>query len=119
MHPIAFITPGPTEWLLILVIVLVLFGAKKLPELARGLGQGLNEFRKARDDFDRALQRADAPARPPATPAGTPRDGVVAVPATRDGTGHPAGSAGRVDGSDLRAPHDGHGPEGPAPLRES
>jgi sec-independent protein translocase protein TatA len=40
MHALAFITPGPTEWLLILAIVLVLFGAKKMPELARGLGQG-------------------------------------------------------------------------------
>ena len=119
MDPLAFITPGPTEWLLILVIVLVLFGAKKLPELARGLGQGLNEFRKARDDFDRALQRADDPARPPALPAGTSLDAVAAVPTTRDGTGRPAGSAVRVDGSDLRAPHDGHGPEGPAPRRES
>ena len=119
MDPLAFITPGPTEWLLILVIVLVLFGAKKLPELARGLGQGLNEFRKARDDFDRALQRADVPARPAATPAGMPPDAVAAVPTTRDGAGRPEGCAGRVDGGDLRAPHDGRGPEGPAPRRES
>jgi sec-independent protein translocase protein TatA len=110
MSALALMMPGPTEWLLILVIVLVLFGAKKLPELARGLGQSLNEFRKARDDFDRALQRADGPARPSATPAGMPPDAVAAVPATRDGAGRPEGCAGRVDGSDLRAPHDGRGP---------
>ncbi|MBV9489844.1 MAG: twin-arginine translocase TatA/TatE family subunit [Verrucomicrobia bacterium] len=72
MDPVAFITPGPTEWLLILAIVLLLFGAKKLPELARGLAQRLNEFRKARDDFDRALQHADVPARPSIAPAGAP-----------------------------------------------
>jgi TatA/E family protein of Tat protein translocase len=38
--------------------VLVLFGAKKLPELARGLGQSMNEFRKAREDFDTELNAA-------------------------------------------------------------
>jgi sec-independent protein translocase protein TatA len=44
--------------MLILIIVLVLFGAKKLPELARSLGQSMNEFRKAREEFDRELQSA-------------------------------------------------------------
>lgn len=42
---------GGWEIVLILAVVLVLFGAKKLPELAKGLGQGINEFKKAaRDD---------------------------------------------------------------------
>jgi sec-independent protein translocase protein TatA len=58
MNTFALVVPGPTEWVVILVIVLVLFGAKKLPELARGLGQGLNEFRKARDEFSKELQQA-------------------------------------------------------------
>lgn len=58
MHTIALVTPGPTEWVLILVIVLVLFGAKKLPELARSLGQSMNEFRKAREEFDKELRQA-------------------------------------------------------------
>jgi sec-independent protein translocase protein TatA len=58
MHTIALVTPGPTEWVLILVIVLVLFGAKKLPELARSLGQSMNEFRKAREEFDKELHQA-------------------------------------------------------------
>jgi sec-independent protein translocase protein TatA len=58
MNMIALVTPGPTEWVLILVIVLVLFGAKKLPELARSLGQSMNEFKKAREEFDKELQRA-------------------------------------------------------------
>ena len=39
--------PGPQELVIILFIVLLLFGAKKLPELARGLGQGIREFKKA------------------------------------------------------------------------
>jgi sec-independent protein translocase protein TatA len=38
--------------------VLDLFGAKKLPELARSLGQSMNEFRKAREDFDKELHAA-------------------------------------------------------------
>ncbi|MEY2602707.1 MAG: sec-independent protein translocase protein TatA [Verrucomicrobiota bacterium] len=58
MNMLAFGVPGPSEWALILVIVLVLFGAKKLPELARSLGQSMNEFRKAREDFDRELHAA-------------------------------------------------------------
>ena len=44
------------DGLLILVVLLLLFGAKKLPELARGLGQSLNEFKKARDDFEHELR---------------------------------------------------------------
>lgn len=44
--------PGPQELIIILIIVLVLFGAKKLPELARGLGQGIREFKKATNEPD-------------------------------------------------------------------
>ena len=69
---LAFRAPSPTEWMLILIIVLVLFGVKKLPEFARGLGQTMNEFRKARGEFDRELQQAangvKAPPSPPAPP---------------------------------------------------
>lgn len=38
---------GGYEWLIILFIILILFGAKKLPELARGMGEAVREFRKA------------------------------------------------------------------------
>jgi sec-independent protein translocase protein TatA len=38
---------GGYEWLIILFIILILFGAKKLPELAKGLGEAVREFRKA------------------------------------------------------------------------
>jgi sec-independent protein translocase protein TatA len=46
---------GGPDVLIILLIVLILFGAKKLPDLARGLGQSMNEFRKAREDISREL----------------------------------------------------------------
>jgi sec-independent protein translocase protein TatA len=38
---------GPTELVIILVLIVVLFGGRKLPELAKGLGQGLKEFKHA------------------------------------------------------------------------
>ncbi len=53
------------DGIIILIVLLLLFGAKKLPELARGLGQSLNEFKKARDDFEQELRsgQQDAQAR--------------------------------------------------------
>jgi sec-independent protein translocase protein TatA len=53
---------GGPDVLVILLIVLILFGAKKLPDLARGLGQSMNEFRKAREDIGRELHDAGASA---------------------------------------------------------
>ena len=58
--PIAFGMPGWPETLFILVVVILLFGAKKLPELARGIGQSLGEFKKARDEFDREVRKSTA-----------------------------------------------------------
>ena len=42
---------GPTEWILIALIVIVLFGGKKIPELARGLGKGIREFKSAKNQI--------------------------------------------------------------------
>ena len=39
--------PGGMEWLLIALVVLLLFGGKKIPELAKGLGSGIKNFKKA------------------------------------------------------------------------
>ncbi len=44
---------GVPELLVILLIVLVFFGSKKIPELAQGLGKGIREFRKASRDIER------------------------------------------------------------------
>ena len=46
---------GPWEILLILIVILILFGAKRLPELARGLGKGINEFRDAVDSSKKEI----------------------------------------------------------------
>ena len=48
---------GSTELLFILVIALIFFGPRKLPTLARSMGKGLAEFRKASDDFKRTWER--------------------------------------------------------------
>jgi TatA/E family protein of Tat protein translocase len=57
---LAMAMPGWPEIVFILVICLLLFGAKKLPELARGIGQSLGEFKKARDEFDREIKKSAA-----------------------------------------------------------
>lgn len=45
--------PGGMEWVLIALVVLLLFGGKKIPELAKGLGSGIKNFKKAvKDDED-------------------------------------------------------------------
>jgi sec-independent protein translocase protein TatA len=48
---------GNGELLLILVVALIFFGPRKLPQLARSMGKGLSEFRKASDDFKRTWER--------------------------------------------------------------
>ena len=62
-------TPGVWEIVLILVVILVLFGGKKLPELARGMGKGLREFKKelsgVKDDVEKAVNIEDEPTRTP------------------------------------------------------
>jgi len=68
---IAFGSLGWPEILLIFVVVLILFGAKRLPELARGLGKSLTEFRKAKDEFDQEIRKSTAElnAEKPASPS--------------------------------------------------
>ncbi|MGH7941677.1 MAG: Sec-independent protein translocase subunit TatA/TatB [Limisphaerales bacterium] len=47
---------GGWEWIIVVLAVLMLFGAKKIPELARGLGTGIKEFKKATRDVTDELQ---------------------------------------------------------------
>ena len=58
---------GGWEVIVILAVVLILFGSKKLPELARGLGQGIREFKKATREVTDEIQNAgdvDTPSQP-------------------------------------------------------
>jgi len=58
---------GMPEVILVLAVVLILFGAKKLPELARGMGKGIKEFKNAtreiQDDLEQALDDEPPPPR--------------------------------------------------------
>ena len=58
---------GPTELLLILLIVVIIFGARKLPDLGKSLGDGIKNFKKSmntkdKDDDDKTSKKNDPPA---------------------------------------------------------
>jgi sec-independent protein translocase protein TatA len=56
-------TMSPLHWLIVLIVIILLFGAKKIPELAKGLGQGIKEFKKASseatEDANKELNKAE------------------------------------------------------------
>jgi len=57
---LAFLGPlGPAEMGVIFVLILLLFGAKKIPELAKGLGKSMGEFKKAREEFEHEIHQAE------------------------------------------------------------
>ena len=58
---IALSTLGFPELVFIFFLCLLMFGAKKLPELSRGLGKSLGEFQKAKAEFEREITKAAAP----------------------------------------------------------
>jgi sec-independent protein translocase protein TatA len=79
---------GP-DLLVILSIVFVLFGAKKLPDLARSIGQSMNEFRKAREDLDRDLHGAGTQLSQPRSSQGAAvRSASQGTPGPRDPVGN-------------------------------
>jgi sec-independent protein translocase protein TatA len=47
---------GGTEWMVILAVAVLLFGGKKIPELMRGIGQGIREFNKAKNSVEGELR---------------------------------------------------------------
>ncbi|XAK34885.1 twin-arginine translocase TatA/TatE family subunit [Campylobacter coli] len=51
---------SPSHWLIILLIVVLLFGAKKIPELAKGLGKGIKTFKDEMSNEDEAAKNANA-----------------------------------------------------------
>ena len=92
-HFLAIGSLGNMEMLVIAILILVLFGAKKLPTFARSLGRSMGEFKKAREEFESELHRAtdevvNAPAikAPVAAPSANPAPAAVA----RDADHHEA-----------------------------
>ena len=52
---LAFGMPAAPEWIVIGILALILFGPKKIPEIARGLGKALGELQRAKEDFHREI----------------------------------------------------------------
>jgi sec-independent protein translocase protein TatA len=63
--------PGGSEWILIILAVLILFGGKKIPEFMRGLGKGMREFNDAKNnvkkEFEEGLNEPPKPTAPTST----------------------------------------------------
>ena len=51
-----FSMPGGSEWILIILIVLLMFGGKKIPELMRGVGKGMREFNDAKNNVKNEIE---------------------------------------------------------------
>ena len=48
--------PGGSEWILIIIVVLLMFGGKKIPELMRGIGRGMREFNDAKNNVKSEIE---------------------------------------------------------------
>ncbi len=86
MNPIFAIgLPHGMEWIWIFLIFVLVFGADKIPKLARGLGKSLGEFKKAKEDFEKELHSATAtdatatPAQPALEEKRTPPAGTEPI----------------------------------------
>jgi len=57
-HPFLALMPHGADFIWIFLLAILLFGANKLPQLARGLGKSLGEFKKAKEDFEKEINAA-------------------------------------------------------------
>jgi sec-independent protein translocase protein TatA len=78
---IAMLGMSGGELVIVLVAVLVLFGAKRIPEFAKGLGQGINEFKKASSGVTAEFRSAISQEPPPTAPQNALRGSNPVVPA--------------------------------------
>lgn len=53
-------TLSPIHWIIVLLVIILLFGAKRIPEIAKGIGQGLREFKKAAKDASNETDTASS-----------------------------------------------------------
>lgn len=71
-----FSMPGGSEWILIVLVILLFFGGKKIPDLMRGIGRGVREFNDAKDnvkkEIEAGINEKESSATPAATPTATP-----------------------------------------------
>lgn len=55
--PTLGLTPGPTELIIVLVVIIILFGPKKLPDLSRAIGKSIGEFKRGRREVEDELKQ--------------------------------------------------------------
>jgi TatA/E family protein of Tat protein translocase len=58
MHPLFAWFPHGADWIYIVLLALLIFGAEKIPKLARGFGRSLGEFKKAKEEFEKEVNAA-------------------------------------------------------------
>jgi len=61
--------PGPLELILILLIAILIFGGRKIPQIMEGIGKGIKGFKKAMEGQDEAPSASPGPSTPPSEPA--------------------------------------------------
>jgi sec-independent protein translocase protein TatA len=84
MHALFAALLGGTEIVVVMVVALVLFGSRKIPEFAKGLGQAIKEFKKASSDVSNEIHTAmnqETPAPPPPPPTKPQAAPEAAAPA--------------------------------------
>ena len=109
---------GFQEMLIILVVVLIFFGPKRLPDLAKSIGKGIAEFKKASDEVRKGIEEAvkEEPAgegrNPPETPM-TAADGTGAAPHPQEAAAPPTAGTdtATAEGEALKHPAPGAVPE--------
>ncbi|NNE91418.1 MAG: twin-arginine translocase TatA/TatE family subunit [Verrucomicrobiales bacterium] len=79
---------GGPELIVIFLVILLLFGAKKIPELARGIGKGMGEFKKAKEDFEEEIKAGEVEGKTEWEKKSTPSDDDADHDAGHDS--HPA-----------------------------
>jgi sec-independent protein translocase protein TatA len=112
---------GP-DMLIIFLIVLIMFGAKKLPELAKGLGQAVREFSKAKEDMSSELHRAaqvDTPAHHyPPVEHPLPQAAVSPAPAAPAQAAAPSANPVAADAATVHAAPPAASPSAPAASQQ-
>ena len=89
--------PGPSEWIIVAIVaIVVIFGAKKIPEMARSMGRAQSEFKKGIKEGQAELGETPAAASPPPA-AATPPPAVTPPPAgSTDATGDQGPGSGQT-----------------------
>jgi sec-independent protein translocase protein TatA len=78
---------APQELIIILLIALVLFGGKQLPEIGSSLGKAIREFKRATEEFQRPVERPPAPPPTLTTQTGHPAGQVTGIEQAKEGVG--------------------------------